>query len=390
MRNLTSGIIAVSLLGLMVGASMNTGCAAAPEDDVPATAKKKTTPADDDDVAVSADDDDDSSASGDDDSSKPVEKDGGTKKPDAAPEPPPPPPPPPPPVIVGPAEGSDCAKEDEIFNQGCGFCGNQQAICKGGKVSKYGVCQGSVPNGCVPGTTDTATCGLCGTQQRQCQNDCSWAAGACKGEPTNACEPSSTKYITAGCPSAGTYRVATCGATCTVGDYSPTCAAPVNANKLTVSQTVNNEVGGTYTMGTALQMRRVNGYSCSSATLGTERSPYAYVEVANKGAKAAKVTVYTKKATGGEELDTVLWTYPGDLPPQDDAATMKCTALSDGCSGTTPSNICGNSGNNYSSMFAGIGNVVVPANGKILVYVSTKSSEQVGPVQLKIRTDALN
>ncbi len=289
---------------------------------------------------------------------------------------------------ASPQTGDPCSKIGELFVRPCGACGSQEAVCETtSKVGAYGFCGGEVAGGCVPGKTEELACGLCGKQTRICQNNCTWATGGCV-EPANACKPGAVKYISAGCTAPDTYRSQACANTCTWGALGATCAAPVNPVVLVVSGSPGGVVSTVQTLVDTVVAPRVNG-TCPAATLtaATSEHPYFYVEVQNPLASPVTVTVYNTIAPGGTELDTVMWTYGRALPPQDEAEKKACQV---GVRGDCPLPLCGGT---VTSRLASIPGLVIPANRKVLVYVSTQyvktSAYSVGPVGLSVRTDAI-
>jgi hypothetical protein len=287
-----------------------------------------------------------------------------------------------------PATGSACAVENEIFKKPCGACGTAEAVCEvpsgGGAlaVSSYGACYGELAGGCVPGSTTASACGLCGTQTSICQNNCRWVVGTCAGEPAFACAPGSQTYTSAGCPTLYTYRTRTCGATCTYTALSPTCAEPVNANKVALGSAAGDVASLDLALDATHMARTVTSTACGTAAAlsTTTNYPFVDVEVGNPNAQPAEITVYNSATTGTPTyLDTTLRVYASPLPPQDDAELKACSyGIGDYCATGVP---CGG------SYLASLTGVVVPAGGKVLVRVATKytsasTSYSIGPVKL--------
>lgn len=284
---------------------------------------------------------------------------------------------PPPP----PEPGDPCTTLDEKFSKQCGKCGKQETICQatgdGGALvwQPYGPCTGEMGL-CTPGTTEA--CGNCGT--RTCTYTCNW--GACGGEPPNSCSPGAIEYTQAGCTTPTTYKNKTCGSNCQWGQFSATCAEPNNPNKMTLSATV----GGVVSQQWALTSANVgkSPSSCTSTASFTNNVQYVAVEVRNPTNQTAKISLYHSKAPSGSEIDTEIWVYKSILPPYNDATLRACDwGVNDSCSVTgTP---CGNT---TSYNFAGVENVLVPPQGKVLVYSAGYSSTVTGPFMLNVRTDA--
>jgi hypothetical protein len=284
-----------------------------------------------------------------------------------------------------PNPGDTCTQVDKIFSKTCGKCGKQEAICLdngAGKltVSDYGQCLGET-GVCVPGSTETAACGNCGTLTKTCNNYCAWTSSTCAGQPTNSCAPNSVEYTTAGCTAPNTYRSKTCGATCIWGATSPTCAEPVNANKLTISGTLNGVVNGTgYQLTTSQQGKRQPLYSCgASASLSTTTThPFQIVELANPD--STKTATIKVSMTGTPIVEVALNAYPNNLPPMTDAELKACTTSDWG----------------YTSSWPDIYGVTIPPSGKIIVRIQSyyQSSQTMyaatGAFGLAVTTTALN
>jgi hypothetical protein len=112
------------------------------------------------------------------------------------------------------------------------------------------------------------------------------------------------------------------------------------------------------------------------------------VEVSNPTAQTATVTLYNTKAAAGTEVDSIIWTYNGVLPPQSSAAVNACAVgVGDECAGTLANNICGNTIDTYN--LASLDNVTIGPGKKILVYVAGFDAAQSGPVVLNIKTKTL-
>jgi len=296
---------------------------------------------------------------------------------------------PPPPV-----EGTACTTPNKIAQKNCGACGKAETVCLAngdsgtGTWSPYGACNGELAGGCTPGTVVTEDCGNCGKVTKTCTQYCAFSSGACTGQPVPSCVPGTTTYTNAGCP-ASTYRSQTCGATCTLGAVSATCAEPNNPNKMTISPTVGSVVTAQWTLASTQVGKKISG-TCSAANVTAAATyPWVAVEVKNPTAQAATVQMY--HSGPGEPLDTLIWVYNVILPPTDATLGTCNYGSSDSCSVTIPGNAdpCGNgAGNTYD--WAGVDNVVIPAGGKVLVYSAGYSATQLGAFNLNLRTKALN
>jgi hypothetical protein len=300
-----------------------------------------------------------------------------------------------------PNPGDPCTTANKIYKRSCGKCGEQEAICQAAddagtlKVSDYGSCDKELGD-CVPGTTQA--CGNCGTQT--CSNSCNW--NSCIGEPKDNCSPGTVSYITAGCTTPQTYKSASCsdgGAgssgvpACTIGNYSTTCAAPVNANILTISATAAGTVVGNYSL-KATQVGSqapTSSFGCPGGTVQAGKYPYEIVEVKNATAKVAKVSAWL---SGTPAIDTALTAYNTNLPPQDDTALAQCTAANDTC--PPGASECSSP---WSGLLVSDGNSVTiqPGTSVILRVESyyaiddtSNTDPTTGPFTLTVRTDSLN
>jgi hypothetical protein len=283
-----------------------------------------------------------------------------------------------------PNPGDPCTVADTVYTKTCGKCGKAQAICIASddagtlKVSDYGACLGET-GVCVPGDVQQAACGNCGTLTKTCNNYCAWSSTACGGQPVNSCAPGTTEYTTAGC-AVNTYRNHTCGTACTWGGYSTTCAEPVNANKLTISGTVNGTASGSYSLKATQTSEREPFYNCgASATLGTATDyPYEIVELKNPS--TTKTATIKVAMTGTPVLEVALAAYPNALPPMDDSSLQNCTDVDWGFSTAWPS----------------LTGLTIAPGAKILIRVQTyyETSQTTyavtGPFGLTITTTALN
>lgn len=283
-----------------------------------------------------------------------------------------------------PNPGDACTTLNAKASKKCGKCGTAEAICIDdgsgkGKWSDYGQCESEMGT-CTPGQTQA--CGNCGTQT--CTNYCVF--GACTGEPANNCSPGAVENTTAGCATPGTYRNRTCGAACTWGGYSATCAEPVNGSKLTASGSVNGVATFNGTLSAALVGKRMTGTCPNGTVSSTADYPYSPVEVTNPTGQTMTVQIYH---TGpGTPLDTLIWVYKKTLAPQNDTDLKACDyGSADSCISGDP---CGNTANGGSSIdWAGVDNVVIPPNGKILVYSGSYSQSETGAYTLNVKTKSL-
>lgn len=285
-------------------------------------------------------------------------------------------------TTVGPAPGSACATPGVTFQQSCGFCGKQEAICEATKtVSAYGPCSGEVANGCTPGTSRQSACGLCGTKSEVCQNNCQWASGSCGGEPANACSPGAVKYTTAGCTDANTFRKQTCEATCQFGAPSPLPCGPKDGD-LTVSTLVGGTVSGEFDFSPANdQIPRLITTSTCPTTLAATSTSYKYILVKNTSAQAAKVEIWFDKVVGGSSQDTVAAYYAGSNIPTTAAERQACTgAVNDTCGAPCVGSWAG---------LVGTQAAIIPANSTIVVYHAGYFASATGSFVMYAKTVAL-
>ncbi|AKV03899.1 hypothetical protein AKJ09_10562 [Labilithrix luteola] len=284
-----------------------------------------------------------------------------------------------------PTPWTPCTTVDQIAARSCGMCGKQTAICQevyGELVwTDYGPCQNEAGE-CLPGATQA--CGNCGTQT--CSNTCGW--GSCTGQPPSSCTPGTVEYTQAGCPTGG-YKNRACGTACSWDPYTVACAVPTAPNKMTISATVGTIVKQQYRFPDDTAPKP--NTSCNGLTTTNVRSfP---VEVANPTSQTATLTVFNSKSpTTGADVDTVIWYYKGEALPMSDAERGQCTGtVTDSCSGTTPINLCGNA-SDTSSLLAGVPNVTIPPNGKIVVFTAlwgSSTSAGDGTIMLNLKTDKL-
>lgn len=365
MRSLKSGLLAVALAGLF-GTAAVAGCSA---DGGGSGIVEETEPTE---PGASLPAPSDNQGGGTTDAAPPKKTDAGKTDSGADAGPPPPNP------------GDACATLNAKASKKCGKCGTAEAICIDdgtgkGKWSDYGQCEAEMGT-CTPG--ETAACGNCGTQT--CTNYCVF--GACSGEPANNCPPGQVENTTAGCATPGTYRNRTCGDKCTWGGYTATCAEPVNGNKLTASGAVNGLATFNGTLSAAYLTKRPTSSCPSSTVSGTANLPFVAVEVANPTAQTLTLSIYHSGA--GAPIDTLIWVYKKILAPADDNALKACDfGVADSCITGDP---CGNSANGGSSYdWAGIDNVTIPPNGKILVYSSGYGSSDTGAFTLNVKTKSV-
>jgi len=369
MRSLKTGLTAIAISGLLTTAAI-VGCSADGGSTI-ATEAEPTDPGTGAQLPPPSENPDNTPA----DSGSGTKKDSGTGKTDSGVDAGPPP----------PVAGTACTKVDEIKYKTCGACGKASTVClddgTGKKTwSDYSACEGELAGGCIPGTVVDEPCGNCGTVKKTCTQYCAFTSGSCTGQPPSSCKPGTIEYSTAGC-AASTYRNRTCGTACTWGGFSASCAEPNNPNKMTASLSVGAVVTQAWSLDAANVTKRP--YSCSaSSSFSSANLPYVAVEVANPGATSIEVSLYH---SGSPEVDTLIWYYSKTLPPTTDAELAACVgSVKDSCITGNP---CGGAN---SLDWAGIDKVVIPANGKILVYSSGYSASDTGAFNLNIRTDKVN
>ncbi len=297
---------------------------------------------------------------------------------------------------AGGPQGSPCQPLDTIQQQACGICGFQTRTClapDGGPVGRWGAwgfCQGQVPGGCTPGKTTTETCGFCGTRQKVCQNDCSYAVGSCQGQPADACQPATVDFeVGLSCDVGGRQRV--CSAACTWGNFGG-CFVPEGGTasaSIKIPTTVGAKASAKFSL-PAAQTIGLLADTCPGATIGTSVTSYQYVEVYNPTAKTATVSVWTGKATGGADIDTVMAAYGGVNVPLTPAARSACLAgVADSCTDadTTACKV------SWAGL-VGADAVTIGPYGSALVYNASfddasSGNPHSGAYQMFVRTDAL-
>jgi hypothetical protein len=378
MRSLKSGLFAIALSSVL-GTIAVVGCSA---DGGGYTPEEQTSPTDPGSsgsvVPPRGDDEEDPPDSGKADAAK---KDSGPK-PEAGVDAGPPP----------PVAGTTCTTLNAIAQKKCGACGKQETVCldEGGtkKWSVYGACQNELAGGCVPGTMVQEDCGNCGKVTKTCTQYCAYTSGTCMGQPVSSCAPGTTEYISAGCPTAQTYRNRACGAACTWGGVSATCEAPNNPNKLTISGTLNGIVTGNYTFAATKMGPRITG-GCPGASVSTTVDhPYEIVEVKNATAQTAKIDAWL---SGPTAIDTVMAAYATNLPPQNDTERKACKfGVNDYC----PSSLPCTSQDEFSGL-TGTQQIIIPPGQVVLVwfgsYYPKSSTTEVttGAVTLSLKTAVL-
>ena len=378
MRSLKSGLFAIAFTGL-VGAAAVVGCSASGGDtglgiDTPAT---DPTPGTGSMLPPRGMDPTGDTDSGHDAGHKDASK--AETSVDAGPPP--------------PVEGAACPTLNALGSKPCGACGTASTVCLPGDAgtgvwSPYGACTGELAGGCVPGTVTMDDCGNCGKVTKTCTKYCAYSTSACMGQPANSCAPGSIDYTNAGC-AAQSYHNRSCGTTCTWGNYSMTCDAPINANKVTISATLTGTVVNTYTLSASKVGPRVTG-SCPAATVSADTDyPYEIVEVKNATAQTAKVSAWL---TGAASIDTVMAAYNTNLPPTTSAQLGACTwGVNDFC----PSSLPCTTDDNWSGL-TGTQQLVIPPGQVVLVRfqayygLSSAGSVNTGAATFTVRTDALN
>jgi hypothetical protein len=295
------------------------------------------------------------------------------------------------------APGTPCGPVGENESQTCGLCGTQSRVClagdagtdagqKAGVWSTWGACTGEVsgPGTCDPAATNLGTqaCGNCGTRPIVCQPDCRVAQGiVCQNEPVNACTPADTTFTLAQGCSANLGRSQTCGNDCQWGAPSACMAPPPNPNALTVAKTTGTTVSGTFALTKSRTQPMLDTGSCPT-TIGSDASPYIYVELYNTDTKAHVVDVWSSKLTIAQ--DNMMAWYSGPVVPSGSARASCSGAVNDDRS--TPRALrpaC-------TGVFAGLvdGDApTIPAGGAIEVYIAgINATTPAGNFQLNVRT----
>jgi hypothetical protein len=297
------------------------------------------------------------------------------------------------------APGTPCGPLGEAESQSCGLCGTQSRVClvgdagtdggqRPGLWSAWGACTGEATGAttCDPSSTNLGTeaCGNCGQRPIICQADCHVAQGiVCQNEPVNACHPADTTFTLAQGCSANLGRVQTCGNDCQWGAPSACQVPPPNPNSVTLAKVSGQTVSGTFALVKARTQPILDIGTCP-ATMGSDASPYVYVEVYNTDTKAHVVDVWTSKLTVAQ--DNIIAWYNSPVIPTSPSARAACTGpVNDECStvrALTPA--C--TGFN----FAGLVDTdapTVPAGGAIEVYIGGAApGTAAGNFQLNVRT----
>ncbi len=293
-----------------------------------------------------------------------------------------------------PSTGTACTTVGFIYTKKCGLCGTQEAACENDmKVGAYGICNGEVVGGCMPGDTRVSDCGLCGKKSEICQNNCQWASGTCSGEPAGACAPGTTKYTTAGCTVPDTFRKQVCGLTCQYGAPEPPPCKPKDVD-LSIGTAVAAVTSGTYEISAATDTLQIlyteSPYDVAKACpleLDTGNSPYAYVTIKNPNAKAAKVDVWLDRIPAGSNYDTIMAVYT--TKPTTPAQRLACTGFTnDDCDDTDTNAPCAASGTGSTlwSALWGTSAVSIPANGSVVVYVAKSGGSFSGGEKFLVKT----
>ncbi len=286
---------------------------------------------------------------------------------------------------------------------GCGLCGTQSRVCLQGDAgagidagvwSDWGACTNEVTTAdkCDPSVADAGVevCGNCGHRQVICQLDCHKNETlVCQGEPLNACTPGDTKFTLAqGCPNANQGRSQSCGNDCMWGPPSGCIDPPPNPNTINMSPTVNTVVSKTFALAANKTIAKLGISSCPT-TIGTDITPYIYVQVNNPDSAAHSVEVWGSVASGGPVIDTIMGAY-GAVVPQSPTDRQACTgAVKDTCASTTPALSPACSG--QWAGLVGTNAVSVPAGGSVQVYMAAyydgSGGETItGNFQLNVRT----
>lgn len=289
---------------------------------------------------------------------------------------------PPPPVA-----GTACTTPDVVKKKQCGACGTHSTICLGGKWSEYGVCEGEIAGGCIPGTKVTEACGNCGTLTKTCSTYCAFNTPACTGSPAGACTPGGVDLSNAGCASADTYRSRTCNATCAYSSFTAGCAAPPTTVEVPPTTGTTNSTIAIIEAGDVLP--RATG-TCPTATISTTVStPYTYMQVHNPLAKSATVAIYNSLASGGVAFKTMLIAYDGATPPSTEAERKACIKVK--TSGTTAL-----TGDAKFASLDGTTAITIAPGATVTVFVgaynaydATKPADSTGKVKLNVQTVSL-
>ncbi len=297
--------------------------------------------------------------------------------------------------------GSGCSPINSTQSQACEGCGTHERVCLPGEGGTpvwqaWGACLGQVPDACAPpGAIVVSPCGRCGKQLSVCDlTTCTWAPEACNDSPDAACYPGSRTFaVGLSCDAGG--RWSTCQNDCTWAAYSACTVLDggvLSADYLVVPSTVGGKSTGTFTLDSSAPIPFLQDFSCPS-TFGAA-TPYGYVELINKTAKSAVVSVWHAQATGGSTLatvGTVMATYTSSVPPSagDEEGRSACGNVDQGpCfDSTTDPAAC--QANFAGLMIGDLNQVTVPAGSWIWIYSASLMPGTGGPYQLTVMTNSL-
>lgn len=295
-----------------------------------------------------------------------------------------------------PPEGTPCTTPNEVQDEPCGLCGTHYRGClwdgdAGYAWGSWGFCQGEVKNGCDPnGSYADIACGNCGTQKQVCLSNCTFDLTQSCNEPQNACKPGKTNF-TLGLSCDGGGREQTCDNQCQWGNYG-VCQAGPTLPKIQVPSTVGSINSSVQTFDGNTKLARLLTGTCPES-LSSSVTVFNYVVIENSTSYTATVDVYHSIAPNSTYIDTVMTSYPGALPPDDNDATArgKCTTyVDDGCSDTSNT-----SPPSCSSSWAGLmkkdGRAIsIPAGGSVVLYSAAYfTSQGTGDFQINVKTQSL-
>lgn len=262
-----------------------------------------------------------------------------------------------------PVPGAPCTTIGEIYTERCGKCGTRTASCSPSKVvTGYGQCSEPV-DACEPGAMENqAACGFCGTTRRTCNDQCVWVEGGCEGEVTavDRCTAGIKMDRTEGC-TGGVTRSWTCSATCAWVEPTLTCEEA--GRVLVIGGTVGAVTSRDAKMLDETMKRLLSSGTAPCSLSASSDTHYAYLEVKNPNATAAKVELGAKAQAGQPDGDALMAAYT--TPPGTNATDRKnCINGADA--------FC-NADIAYGACLFGSKAVTVPAGGSIWVYVGNFS-----------------
>ena len=295
-----------------------------------------------------------------------------------------------------PPEGTPCTTPNEIQDEPCGLCGTQYRGCfadgdGGYSWGSWGFCQGEVKNGCDPnGTYPDKACGNCGTQKQVCLSNCTFDLTQTCTEPPNACKPGKTHFdLGLSCDAGG--REQTCDNQCQWGNYGA-CQAGPTLPTIQVPSTVGSINSLVQTFDVNTKLARLSTGTCP-VTVSTSSTVYNYTLIQNSTAYTATVDVYHSTAPNSVYVDTVMTSYPGAIPPDDNDNTArgKCTTYDDDSCSDTSNTSPPSCFSNWAGLMKKDNRAIsIPAGGSVVLYSAAYFTTQgTADFQINVKTQSL-